>query len=168
MTNTVGEQRTAGEPRTTGDRSAVGEQRTPAPSGEVGGTDSRAVAATTARADRTDAEAGVRLAYRQAGLAEPERVVWVDSPLVGTAAVLLLTGGRATLPSDVAPRAARALRAVGVEPDAPRPGCSVREEMRTAPWEAERRRVLTELGPRGWAARWALTSAPLWELTRGG
>ncbi|WEV28871.1 hypothetical protein OYE22_29565 [Streptomyces sp. 71268] len=167
MTNIVGEQRTAGEGQATGGRPAVDERRTPAPSGGAGGTDWRAVAATTAGADRAEAEAGVRLAYRQAGLAEPERVVWADSPLVGTAAVLSLTGQRATLPSDVEARAARALRAAGVDPDAPRPGRSVREAVRTAPWEAERRRVLAELGPQGWAARWALTSAPLWELTRG-
>ncbi|WP_459247642.1 DUF6745 domain-containing protein [Streptomyces youssoufiensis] len=167
MTNTVGEQRSAGEQRTAGGQPAVDEQRTPAPSSGAGGTDWRAVAAATAGADRAGAEAGVRLAYRQAGLAEPERVVWADSPLVATAAVLLLTGQRATLPDVVAARAARALRAAGVDPDAPRPGRSVREAVRSRPWEAERRRVLTELGPRGWAARWALTSAPLWELTRG-
>ncbi|MFD4997645.1 DUF6745 domain-containing protein [Streptomyces buecherae] len=74
------------------------------------------------------------------------------------------------MPGDVlagAGVAGHARRAAGVDPDAPRPGRSVREAVRGRPWEAEPRRVLTELGPQGWAARWALTSAPLWELTRG-
>lgn len=42
--------------------------------------DWRAVAAATGAADRGTAEDGVRLAYRRAGLAEPERIIWVDSP----------------------------------------------------------------------------------------
>ncbi|OMI41350.1 hypothetical protein SPAR_01209, partial [Streptomyces sparsogenes DSM 40356] len=46
----------------------------------------RAVAAATGPADRGAAEAGVRLAYDAAGLPRPERIVWVGSPLEGTAA----------------------------------------------------------------------------------
>ena len=41
----------------------------------------RAVAAATGAGDRARTEAGVRLAYRRAGLAEPERIVWAPSPL---------------------------------------------------------------------------------------
>ena len=40
----------------------------------------RAVAAATGPADRAAAEEGVRLAYRTAGLAEPERIIWAASP----------------------------------------------------------------------------------------
>ncbi|MEU2180363.1 DUF6745 domain-containing protein [Streptomyces thermolilacinus] len=40
----------------------------------------RATAAATGPADRAEAEAGVRLAYRRAGPAEPGRIVWAGSP----------------------------------------------------------------------------------------
>ncbi|WP_432122266.1 DUF6745 domain-containing protein [Streptomyces sp. S1] len=98
----------------------------------------RAVAAATGPADRAAAEAGVRLAYRTAGLAPPERVLWADSPL---AAVALLDG----------------------LPDRGRP---VREEVRTRPWAEERRRLHDALGPAGWAAHWQSTGAVLWDLNR--
>ena len=42
--------------------------------------------------DREAAEAGVGQAYQVAGLAPPERVVWLGSPLAGAVAVALLTG----------------------------------------------------------------------------
>ncbi|MEV4430996.1 DUF6745 domain-containing protein [Streptomyces sp. NPDC049602] len=98
----------------------------------------RAVAAATGPADRAAAEAGVRLAYRTAGLAEPERVLWSDSPL---AAVALVRG--------LADR-----------------GRSVRDDVRTRPWAEERRRLHDALGPAGWADHWQATGAPLWDLTR--
>lgn len=98
----------------------------------------RAVAAATGPADRAAAEAGVRLAYRTAGLAEPARVLWADSPL---AAVALVRG----------------------LDDA---GRSVRDEVRTRPWAEERRRLHDALGPAGWAAHWQATGAGLWDLTR--
>ncbi|MEO3974705.1 DUF6745 domain-containing protein [Streptomyces sp. CAU 1734] len=98
----------------------------------------RSVAAATGPADRTAAEEGVRLAYRSAGLAEPERIIWAESPRAGAAEV-------------------RALR------DA---GRSVREEVRTRPWALERRRLHDELGPAGWTELWSLTGARLWDNTR--
>lgn len=52
----------------------------------------RAVAAATGTGDRARTEAGVRLAYRRAGLREPERIVWARSPLE---AVRLLSGAPA-------------------------------------------------------------------------
>lgn len=97
----------------------------------------RAVAAATGRADRGAAEAGVRLAYRAAGLAEPERVIWADSPKAAVEVVEKLTGA----------------------------GRSVREEVRTRPWAEERRRLYDELGPAGWSALWSATGAQLWETT---
>ncbi|WP_329378943.1 DUF6745 domain-containing protein [Streptomyces sp. NBC_01716] len=98
----------------------------------------RGVAAATGAADRPAAEAGIRLAYRTAGLAEPERIIWADSPLAGLAAVKSLTDR----------------------------GRSVREEVRTKPWADERRRIHDELGPAGWADRWGATGARLWDTTR--
>ncbi|MEU0132870.1 DUF6745 domain-containing protein [Streptomyces sp. NPDC006296] len=97
----------------------------------------RAVAAATGRADRDAAEDGVRRAYRAAGLAEPERVIWADSPKAAVEVVEKLTGA----------------------------GRSVREEVRTRPWAEERRRVYDALGPAGWAALWSATGAQLWETT---
>ncbi|MEG8279899.1 DUF6745 domain-containing protein [Streptomyces sp. AHA2] len=98
----------------------------------------RARAMATVPADRAAAEAGVRRAYRLAGLAEPETVVWVDSP---RAAVTLIR--------QLADR-----------------GPSVREEVRSVPWARERLRARTELGAAGWSAHWASTGARLWESTR--
>ncbi|GAA2231028.1 hypothetical protein GCM10010232_16790 [Streptomyces amakusaensis] len=98
----------------------------------------RTVAAATGPADRPAAEDGIRLAYRTAGLAEPERIIWADSPRAGVEAV-------------------RALK------DAGRP---VREGVRTLPWAQERRRVHDELGPAGWTELWSVTGALLWDGTR--
>ncbi|MCG3041434.1 hypothetical protein L7D48_12840 [Streptomyces sp. S1A] len=97
----------------------------------------RRIAARTGPADRSAAEAGVRLAYRTAGLAEPERIVWAGSPRAAVAAVRTLRGA----------------------------GRSVRREVRTLPWAAERERLHGRLGPVGWAEHWARTGAPLWETT---
>ncbi|WP_449064382.1 DUF6745 domain-containing protein [Planomonospora algeriensis] len=84
-------------------------------------------------ADRPGAEAGVRLAYRAAGLAEPERIVWVDSPLAGARAATALDAGR-----------------------------PVREEVRTRQWERARAAVHASLGISGWSLAWSLTGGRLW------
>ncbi|MFD4018998.1 DUF6745 domain-containing protein [Streptomyces sindenensis] len=97
----------------------------------------RSVAAATGRADRTAAEAGVRRAYRTAGLAEPDRIIWAASPRAAVETVEKLTDA----------------------------GRSVREEVRTRPWADERRRMYDELGPAGWSALWSATGAQLWETT---
>lgn len=100
----------------------------------------RKVAAMTGPADRAAAEEGMRLAYRLAGLPEPERIVWAGSPLEGVALAARLTAEGAA-------------------------GRSVREAVRTRPWAAARARVLDRLGPAGWAEHWALTGAELWDGT---
>ncbi|WP_445403104.1 DUF6745 domain-containing protein [Streptomyces sp. LE64] len=100
----------------------------------------RAAAAATGAADRPSAEAGVRLAYRNAGLAEPARIVWADSP---HHAVHLI---------------ARGADALGGEP-----GPCVRDTVRNVPWAAERARLLDALGPLGWSAHWATTGGQLGE-----
>ena len=98
----------------------------------------RSVAAATGAGERSAAEAGVRLAYRRAGLREPERIVWARSPL----------------------EAARLLAAE------PRPtGPSVRTAVRDRPIAAERERLHTRLGPTGWSEHWRATGADLWETT---
>ncbi|MFM9441419.1 DUF6745 domain-containing protein [Streptomyces acidiscabies] len=98
----------------------------------------RAWAASAVAADRERAEAGVRLAYRRAGLAEPERILWAGSPLEGVAVVSGLAA----------------------------PGASVREAVRSEPWAVERRRLHGALGPEGWSAHWSATGGRLWELTQ--
>ncbi|MGW3298645.1 DUF6745 domain-containing protein [Streptomyces rubiginosohelvolus] len=97
----------------------------------------RSAAAATGRADRAAAEAGVRRAYRTAGLAEPDRIIWAASPRAAVGTVEKLTDA----------------------------GRSVREEVRTRPWADERRRMYDELGPAGWSALWSATGAQLWETT---
>lgn len=106
----------------------------------------RAVAAATGAGDRGRAEAGVRLAYRQAGLREPERIVWARSPLE---AVRLLSGTTAD--------GGEAL---------PKTGASVRDAVRNRAVAAERDRLHTLLGPTGWSDHWRATGADLWETTR--
>ncbi|MFE9096906.1 DUF6745 domain-containing protein [Streptomyces sp. NPDC007264] len=98
----------------------------------------RECAAAVLPADRATAEAGIRRAYRRAGLAEPERVVWARSPREGV-----------TLVRDLAD-----------------PGRSVREAVRTAPWAAERRRMHEELGAAGWSEHWSATGGRLWDTTQ--
>ncbi|MEU3173176.1 DUF6745 domain-containing protein [Streptomyces sp. NPDC007000] len=98
----------------------------------------RAWAASAVRADRAAAEEGIRLAYRRAGLPQPERVVWADSPREG---VTLVRQG-----TDF--------------------GASVREAVRTAPWAAERARLHARLGAAGWARHWSATGGALWDSTQ--
>ncbi|WP_259370552.1 DUF6745 domain-containing protein [Streptomyces sp. SCUT-3] len=149
----------------------------------------RTVAAATGPAARRAAEDGVRLAYRAAGLAAPEHIVWAGSPLEATAMALLLTGrhdlttaaadaatsasaassaaadAAADRAGTVVARARHALEAAGVVPGPQAAGPCVREAVRTRPWEEERQRLLAFLGPGGWAERWALTGAGLWQST---
>ncbi|WP_278262372.1 DUF6745 domain-containing protein [Nocardia sp. AG03] len=99
--------------------------------------DWRAVAAAIGAGDRGAAEAGVRLAYTRAGLAEPERILWAASPL----------------------------EAVGLLLGALDLGAPVREAVRNGPWATERARLHAELGAEGYSAHWRATGADLWELT---
>ncbi|GLW05194.1 hypothetical protein Misp01_03240 [Microtetraspora sp. NBRC 13810] len=116
-----------------------------------------------------DVEAGVRRAYRDAGLAGPERVVVLGSPAAGAAAAAWLTGD-----DDLRRAVEDGLRAAGLGGpaetaaglaalfDGVEPGRSVRDDVRTAPWERARRAAYAELGPAGWAAQWAETGGRLW------
>ncbi|MEU1042188.1 DUF6745 domain-containing protein [Streptomyces sp. NPDC005907] len=122
--------------RTEADGTAVGDIVEDSSSDELSAW--RGWLSATVPADRTVAEAGVRRAYRQAGLPEPERVVWAGSP---RAAVELLR-------------------------DLPDRGPSVRDAVRSTPWALERRRLHEQLGATGWSAHWAATGGRLWESTQ--
>ncbi len=136
--------------------------------------DWRAVALRTGAADRAAAEAGVLAAYRAAGLAVPPALVWFDSPLAATAAALLVTGRDGTVreaaadPATAATagrlldEAGRTLAEHGTGPLPDPARHSVREALRTAPWESARRRRLAELGPADWYEHWSRTGGELW------
>ncbi len=94
------------------------------------------VGLATGPTDRPAAEEAVRAAYRAAGLAGPERVVWAGSPRAGAAAA-----------------AAERQR-----------GRSVRAALRNVPWAAARAAASAELGPVGWAQIWTAASAGSWRL----
>ncbi|MER7755393.1 DUF6745 domain-containing protein [Kitasatospora sp. NPDC097643] len=98
----------------------------------------RVVAAATGPADRAAVEHAVRAAYRAAELAEPVEVRWFGSPFAAAEEALRLRAGGAV---------------------------SVREAVRTAPWEEARRQAVAEVGPAGWAAHWALTGGELGPVT---
>ncbi|WP_233359141.1 MULTISPECIES: DUF6745 domain-containing protein [Thermomonospora] len=129
--------------------------------------DWRAVAFATGAAERERAEAGVRAAYEAAGLRGPQRVVWAPSPAAGAIAAVLLGGDG----QDV-----QALRDAGLgdavaevaslvaDVDA---GRSVRDEVRTRPWEAVRAAAHAELGPQEWARVWARTTGSSWDAVNG-
>ncbi len=109
---------------------------------------------------RGEAEAGVRLAYRDAGLPEPEVIVWLASPAAGAIAVVRLTGtaeARAAV-KDIGFGRLGALDGI----DGLEPGRSVRHEVRTLPWERARAEASAALGPAGWARHWAETGGRLW------
>lgn len=106
----------------------------------------RAVAAATGPGDRARAEAGVRVAYRRAGLREPERIVWARSPLE---AVRMLSGVPAEDGESLPPT-----------------GASVRDAVRNRPVAAERALLHSRLGPMGWSDHWRTAGADLWETTR--
>ncbi|MDW4904156.1 hypothetical protein RB628_02080 [Streptomyces sp. ADMS] len=106
----------------------------------------RAAATATGPGDRAAAEEGVRLAYRRAGLPEPDRIVWARSPLDATRILMTAT-----------------------HPDGPEPdtlGAGVRDAVLGAPWAAERERLHAQLGPERWSGHWRATGAGLWESTR--
>ncbi|MFE7190535.1 DUF6745 domain-containing protein [Kitasatospora sp. NPDC057541] len=98
----------------------------------------RAAAAATGPADRAGVERAVRAAYRAAGLAEPAAVRWFGSP-------------------QAAVEAALELRAAGA--------VTVREAVRTLPWDAVRRQAVDRTGAAGWAPLWALTGGELGPVT---
>ncbi|GAA1956823.1 DUF6745 domain-containing protein [Kitasatospora viridis] len=118
--------------------------------------DWRTVGAATGPADRARAERAVLAAYRAAGVVEEPAVLWFDSPLQAAAAALHLTGRADKL------RGCPGWDQVARLPELPEAGRSVREQVRTAPWERARRRAHQRLGPLGWSALWSVTGGELW------
>ncbi|MEU8247396.1 DUF6745 domain-containing protein [Nonomuraea sp. NPDC048916] len=104
-----------------------------------------------------DVGAAVRQAYHEAGLAAPERIVVLASPATGALAAAWVMGDDGVR---------RGLKEAGFDPgsllDDVEPGLSVRDEVRTVPWERARAAAHADLGPVGWAARWAKTGGALW------
>jgi uncharacterized protein DUF6745 len=115
------------------------------------------VVSATGPADRPAAEAAVRAAYRAAGLAEPERVVWYQSPLAAAVAATVASG--AARPADLA-RTRLSVKVPG------RPGRSVHARLHTALWEGAKAEATARLGAAGWAQAWDEGAARLWEPTR--
>jgi hypothetical protein len=119
-------------------------------------------------ADRAAAEAGVRLAYRSAGLTPPARVVWSDSPLRGAVAAALIAGpdplaGGGPLAAEVRDE----LSAQGLDLAAgDRGGRALHTTLRAELWADARSRVTPLTTPRLRALTWTLMSAPLGEQVR--
>jgi hypothetical protein len=114
-------------------------------------------------------EEAVRQAYREVGLAEPERVLVLASPAAGAVVAAWLNAseerrkwleepGRVDAPEGTL-EVLRELRAVA---EAGGPGRSVRDDVRTGPWERARAATCAELGHTGWAALWGETGGRLW------
>ncbi|GAA2126212.1 DUF6745 domain-containing protein [Actinomadura napierensis] len=121
--------------------------------------DWQAAAFRTDPADRMRAEMAVAAAYAAAGLAVPERFVWVPSPARGAVAAAVLAGHTG------------ALRKAGLDDlveqadtdlDGASAGASVLAEVRTRLWEAERTAACSEQGPEQWPRTWSETGGLLW------
>ncbi|MFI1584954.1 DUF6745 domain-containing protein [Embleya sp. NPDC020630] len=116
------------------------------------------VAAAARPADRDAAERGIRAAYRAAGLAEPGKILWYDSPLAAAVAATVVSG--AFKPQELA-----ALRLPVRAPMASRAGASVRDRIRSASWERARFDAVALLGHTGWAQAWGEIAERLWDPT---
>jgi hypothetical protein len=121
-----------------------------------------AAALETAPANRPAAEAGLREAYRQAGLAEPQHIFWLSSPRAGAVAAALLAGAPPEGPPWVADVQA-ALQRQGRLPTETG-NTSVRRQIRTEPWAAARERASRVLGVEGWAQLSAAAGRRSWSL----
>ncbi|WP_439674409.1 DUF6745 domain-containing protein [Embleya sp. MST-111070] len=115
------------------------------------------VVSATGGTDREAAERAIRTVYRAAGMAEPERVVWYDSPL--TAAVAAAVASGTCRPADLA-----ATRLSVKVPG--RPGRPVQERLWSGPWQAAKAEASAALGAAGWQLAWNEGASRLWEPTR--
>jgi hypothetical protein len=114
-------------------------------------------------ADRDAAEAGVRRAYKVAGLPPPARVVWLGSPLHGAVAAAALTG--LDLSSNTAPwaRARHELESQGQAANAGAAGRPVRGWLGPLTWWRTRMEVEAQVGRALWRQVWSRTGRQLWE-----
>ncbi|WP_141583213.1 DUF6745 domain-containing protein [Actinomadura sp. WMMA1423] len=121
--------------------------------------DWQAAAFATGPADRARAEAGVAAAYASAGLAAPERYLWVPSPARGAVAAAVIAGhGEALEKAGLGDLVRQARDDLGTGAA----GRGVLTEVRTRPWEAERAAACSEQGPEQWPRTWAETGGLLW------
>jgi hypothetical protein len=106
----------------------------------------------TSATDRAAAEAGVRAAYRAAGLAEPAHVVWLGSPRAGAVGASALLNPmhwpepdpsieNLKQPGPVVAAVEAALAAQGCRPGDVVPGRALRGVLRNVPWAAARAQV---------------------------
>ncbi|MGI8334270.1 DUF6745 domain-containing protein [Actinomadura scrupuli] len=128
--------------------------------------DWREIAFRTGPADRDRAERGIRAAYEAAGRPGPERIAWVPSPAHGAVAAALLAdpGCRRTL---MGAGLSSLVDLVDVALGTAAAGGSVREDVRTRPWDRARTTAHAELGPREWPKMWAGTGGRLWDPVNG-
>jgi hypothetical protein len=115
--------------------------------------------------DRAAAEAGVRLAYRCAGLAPPARVVWLPSPLRGAVAAALIADPDLLEGGGPLTRAVRdELAAQGFDLAAgDRGGHALHTSLRAGLWADVRSRVTSQTTPRLRALAWTAMAAWLGE-----
>jgi hypothetical protein len=119
----------------------------------------------TGATDRSAAEAGVRLAYRSAGLAPPARVVWLASPLRGAVAAALIAD---PVPLDGGGPLTWAvhdeLAAQGLDLAAgDQGGQALHTKLRAELWADARSRVTSQTTPRLRALAWTAMAARLGE-----
>jgi hypothetical protein len=116
--------------------------------------------------DRAVAEAGVRLAYRSAGLAPPAWVVWLSSPLRGAVAAALLADPRLLEEADPLTRAVgHELAAQGLDLTAgDGGGRALHTKLRAELWAEVRSRMASQTTPRLRALAWTALAAPLERL----
>lgn len=127
----------------------------------------QATAFATVPADRERAESGIRAAYAAAGLTGPDRILWVPSPARGAIAAALVEADRDTVPALEKAGLIGFARPLLAELEGADAGRSVRDAVRTRPWEAARSAAHADSGPQEWARLWARTGAPLWDPVTG-
>jgi hypothetical protein len=114
--------------------------------------------------DRVAAEAGMRSAYRAAGLDPPEIVVWLGSPLAGAVAAGALTGLNvdAVARGRVWDQVAAAFEAQGQRLAPGGAGRPVRSWIGPLVWSEVRVEVEAQLGRLLWEQVWERTGLEVW------
>jgi hypothetical protein len=114
--------------------------------------------------DRVAAEAGMRSAYRAAGLDPPETVVWLGSPLAGAVAAGALTGLdiHAVARGQVWDQVTAAFEAQGQRLAPGGAGRPVRSWIGPQVWSEVRVEVEAQLGRQLWKLIWEQTGQEVW------
>jgi hypothetical protein len=114
--------------------------------------------------DRVAAEAGMRSAYRSAGLDPPATVVWLGSPLAGAVAAAALTGldVDAVARGPVWDQVTAAFEAQGQRVTCGGAGRPVRSWIGPLVWSQVRVEVEAQLGRQIWALVWEQTGLEVW------